>query len=260
MLSGRGTYVTNKAAAAEYLPFVAAALASVVGVSFSLFDEFCMWVRTSEGHQVDEAVGSVIFFVFATALWAWRRSALISARLGQATALLEQESMLARRDLLTGLLNRRGFVEIVEPRRANDLLLIIDLDGFKMVNDRHGHVVGDQVLGEVARRMTELEARGLILASARIGGDEFACLAPACQVNAADVVASSLISPMNFDHRVVQISASVGAITIDALSTFDEHVRRADAAMYAVKRKRRAAPLQSGAGGMRGGEITVVAA
>ncbi|NEK70993.1 MAG: GGDEF domain-containing protein, partial [Xanthomonas perforans] len=82
----------------------------------------------------------------------------------------------ATHDDLTGLLNRAGFLQAAESRLHSGTLslLLLDLDGFKFVNDVYGHKAGDRVLVEVARRLRDaLPENGL---AARLGGDEFAVL------------------------------------------------------------------------------------
>ncbi|MFE1602974.1 putative bifunctional diguanylate cyclase/phosphodiesterase [Methylobacterium sp. ID0610] len=109
----------------------------------------------------------------ATALAEAREAARASAR-----ALAEEMQRRATHDGLTGLLNRAGFVQMAEERLAGRgeecCLMLLDLDGFKSVNDVYGHQMGDLVLVEVARRLQAAMPPGCLVA--RLGGDEFALL------------------------------------------------------------------------------------
>ena len=157
----------------------------------------------------------------------------------------EELRELGRRDELTGLLNRRGFnallAEALEAAPASPVaLVLIDLDDFKSVNDRHGHVTGDDVLIAVARTL-ELAAEG-VGAVCRIGGDEFAVILRDVGVAAASVAGE--LARAAIEALVVAVpggevrqKASIGVAGTDALlSPTAEHLlREADRAMYAAK-------------------------
>jgi diguanylate cyclase (GGDEF)-like protein len=146
-------------------------------------------------------------------------------------------------DHLTGLPNARAFHERLEGevrlarRDGTSLsLVVIDVDHFKRVNDRHGHEVGNLVLAEVASRLTAVARAGEMVA--RIGGEEFAWILPDAEAAGAVVAAERARSAVagRALHPVgrVTISAGVcalGAGTADAAELF----RRADAALYAAK-------------------------
>jgi len=117
-------------------------------------------------------------------------------------------------------------------------VLLIDLDGFKEINDALGHHAGDQVLQEVATRL-----RGALRASdtvARLGGDEFAVLLPATDVNRAELAARKVLHdlqhPFVADLRPLMVSASIGIAGVPwHAATSDEVLQKADAAMYLAK-------------------------
>jgi diguanylate cyclase (GGDEF)-like protein len=153
----------------------------------------------------------------------------------------------AHHDEVTGLLNRhaamRRFEQALARRHLADVTAVfIDLDGFKDVNDTHGHAVGDEVLRIVARRLGgALRPQDAI---ARFGGDEFIALCEGVDEAGAELIAGrltrSIVEPIALpDGSWVQVSASVGyAVAGDADSDAEALLARADAAMYGVKRVR----------------------
>jgi diguanylate cyclase (GGDEF)-like protein len=157
----------------------------------------------------------------------------------------------ARHDSLTGAANRSGFHERLAAatgRAGRDetslALFYVDLDDFKPINDEHGHEVGDELLCAVTRRLAEC-VRGNDTV-ARLGGDEFAVLvegiASDAQLDAiSDRLARAFAEPLHAGGRTFSIRASIGR----AVSPGDEGpqalLRRADAAMYDVKRAARRA-------------------
>ena len=156
----------------------------------------------------------------------------------------EGETILARIDPLTGIPNRRAFLEIAEresrrTRRYKYSVTVayIDLDNFKAVNDRHGHSVGDELLKVVAQTLRE-SVRETDLA-ARLGGDEFAILLPETTLDGAKKFLENLRSRLGRTMRENKwpVTFSIGSITFARFVTVEEMVRRADSLMYAVKQK-----------------------
>jgi diguanylate cyclase (GGDEF)-like protein len=165
----------------------------------------------------------------------------------QAEQLAYLESLTAT-DELTGLLNRRGFLKALDHALARSrrfgetgMVLYIDLDGFKSVNDRLGHGAGDTVLREVARTVS-LTIREVDVA-ARIGGDEFAValarIGRADGLNRARALQSKL-DEARASHagHTIPIRATVGATTFGAADSAAEVIARADLAMYEEKRRK----------------------
>jgi diguanylate cyclase (GGDEF)-like protein len=157
-----------------------------------------------------------------------------------------QVELLGLHDSLTGLPNRRLFEDRVEQilmsaARHNDqfALLYLDLDGFKPINDKYGHKIGDKVLVEVANRL-KLHLRRTDTV-ARIGGDEFVMVLPRLLgVDEAMLVARKLVravaESMTVGGYTVSVGGSIGiSIYPDNGTTAEELLKSADQAMYYVK-------------------------
>ena len=160
-------------------------------------------------------------------------------------AVLEHQ---ARTDEVTGLLNRRGFEAAMESALARTrrfgekgVLVIVDLDGFKAVNDTHGHAAGDLVLSAVgsilSRHTRDTDA------VARIGGDEFAIILTEATLDGARKRVRCLDQLLNYAtvpwHGVqIPIRASFGTVPYGPKDQAETLFSRADEAMYARKRSR----------------------
>jgi diguanylate cyclase (GGDEF)-like protein len=145
----------------------------------------------------------------------------------------------AAHDALTGLLNRTGLMQAVAslPSPGTGLtLMLLDLDGFKLINDAFGHKAGDKVLVEVGRRLRQ-SLQGSVLV-ARWGGDEFAVLFDtALGPEAISIVATKLIAVMSIPFATFdagRIGASIG-VCASQERDIDELLVRADAALYRAK-------------------------
>ncbi|GGI09624.1 GGDEF domain-containing protein [Egicoccus halophilus] len=182
-----------------------------------------------------------------------RRALQTVARVAEnALERLEFESELraeSRRDPLTGVLNRTAFDDqlqaaIARARRDGRGFAIAygDLDGFKPINDAHGHQVGDEVLRVVARRLSEETREGD--AVARIGGDEFVLLLHAAEresdvLAAIDHAGAAVEQPIEVGALTLQVGISLGwARWPSDGDASHELIRAADARMYEVKRRR----------------------
>jgi len=153
----------------------------------------------------------------------------------------ERARRLALTDPLTGLRNRRAFEEALVVAYEQPLpfsLLFIDLDGFKLVNDRYGHEAGDKVLQHVAGGF--LRAVRAIDTVARLGGDEFAMLLPTSDVTSARRVAHRALDELTAvtrDHPEWSgVGASIGLATRKDATSAATLLARADKAMYTAKR------------------------
>ena len=172
--------------------------------------------------------------------------------------LLEKTRYLAEYDIMTGLANRSLFQstlkEAAAPGRRIGALLIIDLDGFKQINDTFGHAAGDACLKLAAERLRETCAAAPLVA--RIGGDEFAVLLRqrerAFTALLAQRVVEALSRPYEIGGRPLRLGASVGAALADPASP-GKLFTDADTALYAAKNAgRNTFRLHSGEAGDRG--------
>ena len=150
----------------------------------------------------------------------------------------------ARTDPLTGLANRRGFEgsadQFLTLGNGGDQrfgLVLLDLDQFKPINDRHGHATGDVVLCEIAERLTGLVRPGDVVA--RLGGDEFAILVEDVADDALAALAQRLVvaaqQPVSTPVGDLSIGVSVGVATSAEGDDLAELASRADRALYEVK-------------------------
>ena len=164
------------------------------------------------------------------------------------TALAESRARLhhlANHDQLTGLPNRAALTERLHDalaaarrRQSSVSLLYCDLDGFKAINDRHGHLAGDRVLKEVADRLLTATRAGDTVA--RMGGDEFVILVEDGDPRAIQAlmarIRTALTQPIELlTGEPVAVAVTVGAATADGNSDVDDLLGRADAAMYSAK-------------------------
>ena len=152
---------------------------------------------------------------------------------------------LASHDTLTGLENRARFEVALArflalPGRCT--LLLVDLDHFKAANDRHGHLVGDEILRRAAARIAATLLPGQ--AAFRLGGDEFAVLLPGIAETPAEALGTRLIEALAEPYHVQDVravlSASVGvAVSSDPAASPHRLMHEADLALYQVKRSGR---------------------
>ncbi|QGZ65314.1 GGDEF domain-containing protein [Paraburkholderia acidisoli] len=182
------------------------------------------------------------FYLFAMSVAAQRLNGLLIS-----TMKAEREhSHRARHDALTGLLNREGLFRAANrvgstPIAAGSTVLFVDLDGFKLVNDAHGHEAGDLLLVQVALRLRSLAGKDALIA--RMGGDEFVIIdcpsvRPAHEL--AALVTEAIERPFDLaPGLLVKVGASVGLATVtEASADVDQVLRHADMAMYAAKRQK----------------------
>ncbi|MGK6314641.1 bifunctional diguanylate cyclase/phosphodiesterase [Neorhizobium sp. DT-125] len=146
----------------------------------------------------------------------------------------------ATHDSLSGLLNRLGLIEALDRLMQADksqilVLHLIDLDGFKAVNDAWGHAIGDQLIKLVAHALRDIHAD--VAGVARLGGDEFALvqLGSANLTELDNQLLERLKKPFLIEGRTIEIGASIGVASRDDAENAHELLRRADMALYEAK-------------------------
>lgn len=220
-------------------PFLARTAALQVGT--------CVAVSALLGFPVDldssmAVVVACLPFLFAYPMAISSASHALARRVVQQNRQLER---LNRIDILTGLPNRRHWNEALTAELARFLrtrrpavLLLIDVDNFKEVNDRHGHATGDEVLrciaGVLRASIREIDT------PSRYGGDEFAVLLTETDVRGgrevAERIRTTFLAMRSAEAATERCTLSIGLAEADrALVTIDDWVRRADAAMYGAK-------------------------
>lgn len=173
----------------------------------------------------------VVIPTISTLLLAFIRMTLVIRQANN----LGEEKILARTDELTGLPNRRRLIaELSAFDGVEGALLLLDLDGFKPVNDQYGHEMGDRILRQVAERFSRSLPSGAILA--RLGGDEFGVIASGNSEATLELVSAlkaTLSYPFIVDGKSISISVSIGHVRNDGAGDL---LPRADLAMYEAKR------------------------
>jgi diguanylate cyclase (GGDEF)-like protein len=188
---------------------------------------------------VEQTTGLVQTFLLLTGVIAL----LLAGTVAERRDALARLTHLAAHDRLTGVLNRHGLEEHLGRTIAGGApfaLVLVDLDGFKEVNDRYGHLTGDDVLVEIAARLLDLVGDAGVVA--RMGGDEFVLVLPGPDVGGPgrweQAVATALARPIAVAGTTVSVGTSIGTARGDGRSTPALLLRDADVEMYAAKRGR----------------------
>ncbi|MEV0396529.1 putative bifunctional diguanylate cyclase/phosphodiesterase [Polymorphospora rubra] len=216
----------------ETAPFVSCAIESFTDGPIGILRVYLSGARDQLSDREQAALRS-----FAASLSRAVHNAILHADLA---LVAESHAQAARTDPLTGLANRVGLMrELEEAVRGSDSpgLLLLDLNGFKKINDTLGHTAGDHLLVGVANRLATASARVGGFA-ARLGGDEFAVVLPG-RGNRHQVVAEQILFEVNGPLQVagmqIDVRASGGVATALARTSVQALVDDADAAMYRAK-------------------------
>jgi diguanylate cyclase (GGDEF)-like protein len=210
-------------------------------------------VRTIIGNSrgADQVMVTALLLNIALILLIWRRTSALSDEIDVYRQAETRAQHLAMTDPLTNLFNRRAVKEKTQElsarasRRGKSIaFMMVDLDGFKKINDLYGHDSGDQLLREVADRMRDVVPPSSIIA--RLGGDEFGiCVVfepeyPESVDRIAEDLVDALARPVTIADSEQTVTASVGISRPELdCDSIDMLIRRADIALYAAKKNGR---------------------
>jgi diguanylate cyclase (GGDEF)-like protein len=241
--SGRGlTYI--------YGVVMFAAIAMFVAIGGSVGTEMVRQIiGTSKG--ADQAMVTALLLNIALILLIWRRTSALTNEVDVYRQAEVRAQHMAMTDPLTNLFNRRAVKEKTAElsaraaRRGKSIaFMMIDLDGFKKINDLYGHDAGDQLLREVADRMRDVVPPSSIIS--RLGGDEFGvCIVfepeyPETVDRVAEDLVEALARPVTIADAEQMVTASIGIARPEFdCDSIDMLIRRADIALYAAKKNGR---------------------
>jgi diguanylate cyclase (GGDEF)-like protein len=199
--------------------------------------------------EIDNLIFVVFVMSVGLAIFSYRRVKELAFEIKARRSAELDAKKLARHDPLTGLPNRRFFVEtlgevlLTTTADSQSAVLMLDLDGFKSVNDAYGHAIGDQTLIEFAQRISSIMRPGAFFL--RVGGDEFAVIVPNIKsLDDPTALARRIVAAVAEPFLIGQISTSVGVgvgIAIAPSDGMDPEilVQRADRALYRAKEEGR---------------------
>jgi diguanylate cyclase (GGDEF)-like protein len=227
----------------------------VAAVWYDAFDRFLQLTNQPQSDAFDWLVVLVVCLGLAAKVYAIRRVIDLRREVGLRRKAETEAHKMARHDVLTGLPNRRWFIEEFERATGNlangeaCALLVVDLDNFKPINDVYGHRLGDEVLKVVAKRLTRMNEKGSV---ARLGGDEFGVVL--CYHRDGDAperlarqIVDEISKPVQLAALALQVGVSVGVsagasdgVYSGAMAERDgtlveTALRQADMAMYWAK-------------------------
>lgn len=202
-----------------------------------------LMVPVIHGNFAQVAIAQVLWLAVVVAIRNQLNNRVYRNLVERLTAREAQLEYEAYHDSLTGLDNRTNFMRELESRlncETMDPLAVVfaDVDNFKEINDRFGHIAGDTVLKRIADHLRALGPE--VVATARLSGDEFASIVmpPEHAPKVAQQIVSVLRTPIEVGDRRIVATASVGVVEVDPAEelTSEEVITRADLAMYSVKK------------------------
>ncbi|MBE1297411.1 MAG: diguanylate cyclase [Rhodobacteraceae bacterium] len=223
------------------------ALTFMISAELELFEEFYEFSRAHEDWELDELAVLILNLTAGLMVALIVRSRQLSKLATERDNAERQAQQVALNDALTGLPNRRAFMDHLQSLGRTGMIqegiiMMLDLDRFKAVNDVHGHAYGDLVLVRTAERLlAELEDGDLV---ARLGGDEFAiALAPGASVERAENIAKHILASVSqpiIENGVhLSIGTSIGLARLTAEQVRASALQRADHALYSAKKSGR---------------------
>ena len=235
------------------LPITLAAIALFVWVGGSALTNV---IKAARGiAEIDQLLSYALLTNIVIIFIGWHRYRTMSRELSTRISAEREARRLAEFDPLTGCRNRRSLAPALDAmmlsdftRRKRLVLFVIDLDNFKQINDRHGHVTGDVVLTTVVQRLRAIQPKNSIIA--RLGGDEFACAAlmPGAYREPADELARLFIEavaqPIMLTEQDIKVdlTMSIGVVAahnseLKSPTPAEVLLNQADIAMYRAKRQ-----------------------
>lgn len=221
-----------------------------VSLSLAFFTTFCtqvFFIFFLKAATVDDKLTTLLFaflltlFISLPIIFGFIR---MYRRVDQLNTELSKRANL---DGLTGLLNRSAFwAQVKDPNRLRrdngDAILVVDIDNFKAVNDRHGHIVGD-----LALKMVAISLRGMVFDRdivGRLGGEEFCVFLHGCGTHGAYIAAERIRASIEknviySNSKPFYLTVSIGGALLDQYSSIDECYEAADTALFDAKRRGR---------------------
>ena len=220
-------------------------------IAFGLFPFITFMLLTQFNSQALEELGSFYTFLHGfNAFNVFLALAFINYYFRtDVFRLLTNLDRTAKTDMLTGLMNRRSMTleltrhcNLTERYENSSSLLLIDIDNFKLINDRLGHLAGDTVLKQFSKLLTQRLRETDLLA--RWGGDEFLVLAPFTDIKSATELAENLRKSIqkhdfSFENRILNLSITIGVNEIVPNLTMEDSLKKVDKLLYQGKGNQR---------------------
>lgn len=219
---------------AAHPPSVAFTIMVIMGPTTLYF------ISTWEPYYLSMAAGGILYHFAAV-----RGIQLTNAAFHNSFRLAHRLEQIARFDSLSGLVNRLAFTEdgeriVANVRRSGRscVLLMIDLDHFKSINDKVGHAGGDSVIRQFGALVSATVREGEI--AGRLGGEEFAVMLPDANIHHGEALARRILqrirsNPVQMGDETIAYTASIGVAVCDGHCTLDQLMARADDALYVAK-------------------------